>query len=120
MEGGGVRCLCYVVVLHAIAGSSRSYIRVMVVGVRGLRGPINKKINPNYSPRCGVARFEVAWAFGSHCPRSALGVLIAIAESRSEGAFVKGPRKRINEKKCNLLSAALRSREVRGDMSAWV
>jgi len=30
----------------------------------------------------------VAWAFvGSKCPRSVLGVLIAIAESRSEGAL---------------------------------
>ena len=50
----------------------------------------------NYLSRCGVARFEVAWAFGSHCPRSVLGVLIAIVDSRSEWwAFeARGGKKR--------------------------
>ena len=50
-----------------------------------------QKKNLNYPPRCGVVRFEARGgmgpAFGSKCPRSILGVLIAIAESRSEGAL---------------------------------
>ena len=118
VEIGGVRCLCYVVVLHAIAGS-RSYIRVMVVGVRGLRGRINKN------------KFELFVALRSREVRGDMGVWISPPEvcvrySDCHSRIyirggVTGPRKRINEKKCNLLSAAaLRSREVRGDMSAWI
>ena len=53
------------------------------------RGERKKKRKSNYPSRCGVARFEVAWAFGSNCPRSVIGVLMTamMAGSRSERAF---------------------------------
>ena len=53
------------------------------------RGGKKRKRKLDYPSRCGVARFEVAWAFGSNCPRSVIGVLMTamMADSRSERAF---------------------------------
>ena len=56
-------------VLTAIADSRSEWWAFEV------RGGEYIKIKLNYPSRCGVVRFEVAWAFGSNCPRSVVDVL---------------------------------------------
>ena len=54
------------------------------------RGGKKRKRKLDYPSRCGVARFEVAWALGSnYCPRSVIGVLATamMADYRSKRAF---------------------------------